>query len=116
MRVFRLTEKKLIYLVLTNVGIKKNFFSVQMYNCDMPQTFLISTDSLTKIEKNAILFYFSFFSYLKGSNLEAASLACINDFIDKKFDEMIKDLKIQRLNRKKLGLKSKTNYIAISSV
>ena len=69
MRVFRLTEKKLIYLVLTNVGIKKNFFSVQMYNCDMPQTFLISTDSLTKIEKKRyfVLLFFLFLSEGKQS-------------------------------------------------
>ena len=86
MRVFRLTEKKSLYLVLRNVGSKKKvFFSLRCHNCGIPQISLISTDIFTKREKSAILFHFCFFFYLKGSNLEAASLACtpISNFIDK---------------------------------
>ena len=49
MRVIQLTENKLIYLVLANVGSKKNFFSsLQCQNCGMPQISLILTDIFTK--------------------------------------------------------------------
>ena len=70
----------------------------------MPQIFIISTDILTQREKSAILFYFCFFFYPKGGNLEPASLACISYFLTRTLDEMIKALKIQQLNGQELGL------------
>ena len=60
MRVFRLIENKLIYLVLANVGSKKNF-SLQGHNRSIPQISLISTAIFTKREINALLFHFCFF-------------------------------------------------------
>ena len=65
------------------LGVRKNFFLVYDFTiCGMPQISLISTDIFTKNEKSTILFHFCFY-YLKGGNLEAASLAYIRDFIDK---------------------------------
>ena len=61
----------------------RNFFSLQRQNCGMPQISLILTDIFTKREKSVILFYFCFFFYPKRGNLEAASLTCISDFVDK---------------------------------
>ena len=46
-----------------------------------PQIFLISTDVFTKREK--VLHCFTSVSFLKGKHLEAGSLACISDFVDK---------------------------------
>ena len=63
-------------------GLRKSF-TVQSHNCGMPQISLISTNICNNKQKSAILFYFCFFFYLKGGNLEAASLACIRDFVDK---------------------------------
>ena len=84
MRVFRLREKISIYLVLANVGSKKVFFfSVQRRNCGMSHISLISTDISTKSQKSALLLHFSFFFYMKGGNLDAASKACISNFVDK---------------------------------
>ena len=57
-----------------------------------------------------------FFFYLKGGNLETASLAGISDFADKTVEKMNKALKIQRLNRQKLGLKSITNHTATNAI
>ena len=68
--VFRLTENKTICLVLANVGTKKKFFLVYDY------TIAARLKSLSHFhryfhqkKKSAILFHFSFFSYLKGGNL-----------------------------------------------
>ena len=85
MWVFQLIKNKPIYLVLANIDSKKNFFSLRLrgHNCDISQISLISTDIFTKKEKTAILFYFCFFFYLKRDNLEAVSLACINNFVNK---------------------------------
>ena len=52
MRAFRLTENKLTYIVLENVGGKKKFFSLRGDNCGMPQISLISTDIFTIKEKS----------------------------------------------------------------
>ena len=43
---------------------------------------LISTDISTKSQKSALLFHFCFFFFLKGGNLDAASKACISNFVD----------------------------------
>ena len=64
MRVFRLTENKLIYLVLANVGSKKNSFLYEVTLAAWLKS-LISTDIFPNTEKSAILFYFNFFFYLE---------------------------------------------------
>ena len=65
-------------------AVRKSFFSsVQRHNCGMSQISLILTDIFIKSQKSVMLFHFSFFFYMKGGNLDAASLACMNYFVDK---------------------------------
>ena len=82
MLVFSLTKSKPIYLLLANSGSKKNFF-LGRQNCGMLQISLISTKILNEREKSVISFHFCVFFYLNEGNLEATSLACISDFVDK---------------------------------
>ena len=105
-----LRTNRLAYLVLANVGSKKNFFP-RGYNCGMPQIFLISMEILTKREKRLYCLIFVSFFYLKKGNFEAASLArsLLAILLTRTLDKMIRALKIQRLNRPKLELKSKSN-------
>ena len=55
MRVFRLTENKPINMYMSNVGSKKNLFSLRRHCCGMPQISLISTNIFTIRDKSAIL-------------------------------------------------------------
>ena len=92
--------------------VRKTFFLV--YDVTIYGTLqisLISTDILTKREKALpILFHFSFFFYMKGGNLKAASLACISNFVGEKgCRNDLNVQKIEQLNHQKLGLKRKTN-------
>ena len=58
-------------------GVRKSFFQSTMSHhfCGMPRIFLISTDIFIKRKK---LFFIS-----KEASLEAASLACISNFVDR---------------------------------
>ena len=84
MRVLRLNEKKTIYLVSANVDrFKKVFFlyevaiAARLKSLSFQQKFLPN-------EKKALYCFTLVFFYLKGGNLESASLACISDFVHNK--------------------------------
>ena len=90
MRVFQLTENKPIYFVLTNVVSKKKLFSTTL-RLRHASNLSYFHQRRKKVSNCFICFYF----YLKGGNLAAALLACINDFVDKRtLDKMIQALKI----------------------
>ena len=96
-------------------GVRKTFFSLKVTIAACLKCLSFQQVFSPKEKKSALLYHFCFFLYLKGGNLEGASLACISNFVDKTYlevhakslDEMNKALKIQQLNRPKLGLKSK---------
>ena len=113
MRLFRLTENKLFYIVLANVESKKNFFLYESSQLRHASNLFHFIRYFPKRVKSAILFYYCFFFYLKGGNLEAALLRVLTILLIRTLDKMIKALKIPQLNVQKLRLKSKNNTIKL---
>ena len=83
MRAFRLNENKPIYLVLANVDERKTFFLYEVTIAACLKSLSFQQIFSPKEKKAIYCFTFVSFFYLKRGNLEAASLACITDFVDK---------------------------------
>ena len=76
MRVFQLTEDKLIYFAFENIDGKKKFFSTKSQLRHASNLSHFNRYFYQKKKKRYIVLLLFLF-YLKGDNLEAASLACI---------------------------------------
>ena len=95
-------------------GIRKSFFFYKVTIAACLKS--LSFQQIFSPKKMRCIVFFCFFCYLKGGN-KAASIACTRDFVDKDvLDEMIKALKIKRLNGQKLRLKNTTNFTTQSTV